>query len=162
MDANKLWTDTLQPRRMNHLSFVAKCWFVAVPLVLCSGPLWPLGAAKSETAKVEMTAGPDTPSAQGAIIVKQAPNGNLQLDIKAAHLSEPSALTPAGNVYVVWLEGADEGPLKLGQMRIDKNLSGEVRTITPFKHFKILITVEQNVEESSPQAQPILSADYAD
>jgi hypothetical protein len=109
-----------------------------------------------------MTAGPDAPASRGEIVVKSAPNGNLQLDIKAAHLAEPSALTPAGNVYVVWLEGADEGPLKLGQMRIDKNLSGEVRTITSFKHFKILITVEQNVEESAPQAQPVLSADYAD
>lgn len=109
-----------------------------------------------------MTASPEAPAAHGEVLVKSAPNGNLQLDIKAAHLAEPSALTPAGSVYVVWLEGANESPIKLGEMRVDKNLSGEVRTITPFKRFRILITPEQNAEEDAPQAQPVLSADVAE
>ncbi|MGB0064095.1 MAG: hypothetical protein WBP85_06570, partial [Terracidiphilus sp.] len=83
-----------------------------------------------------MMASSDTPAAQGEIVVNNAPDGNLQLDIKAAHLADPSALTPAENVYVVWLEQPDENPLKLGEMRVDKNLSGEVRTVTSFKHFR--------------------------
>ena len=162
MDTTKLWITAQHLWRRSRFSFLAKCGFTAVPLLLCAGPLWCLGAAKIEAAKVEMTAGPDAPAAHGEIVVKSAPNGNLQLDIKAAHLADPSALTPAGNVYVVWLEQPDENPLKLGQMRVDKYLSGEVRTITSCKHFRILITAEQNVEESAPQAKPVLSADVAD
>lgn len=148
--------------RKSRTSFVAKCCFVVVPLMLCAGPLWCLGAAKTEAAKVEMTASPEAPAAHGEVLVKSAPNGNLQLDIKAAHLAEPSVLTPAGSVYVVWLEGANESPIKLGEMPLGKNLSGEVRTITPFKRFRILITPEQNAEEDAPQAQPVLSADFAE
>lgn len=159
MDTTKLLTATFQLRHGSCFSLLAKWCFAAAPLVLSARPLWPIAASKTEAARVEMNAGPDAPAAHGEIVVKSAPNGNLQLDIKAAHLAEPSALTPAGNVYVVWLEGANENPLKLGEMRVDKNLSGEVRTITSFKHFRILITAEQNVEESSPQAPAVLSAD---
>ncbi|MGH9562684.1 MAG: hypothetical protein ACRD3S_14630 [Terracidiphilus sp.] len=102
------------------------------------------------------------PSAQGEIIVRQAPQGRLQLDIVTEHLVPPSALTPAGNVYVVWLQQPDDNPLELGELRVDKKLSGELRTVTAFKRFKIFITAEPNAQEIAPQAQPVLSADVAD
>ncbi len=112
--------------------------------------------------KVQMMATGDTPAAQGEVIVKQSSNGNLQLDVMTEHLAEPSTMTPAENVYVVWLQEPDGNPLCLGEMRVDKNLSGELRTITTFKQFKIFITAEQNAQEIAPQAQPVLSADVAE
>lgn len=157
MDAPRLLRAALQLPPRSRFSFPEKYCFTAMLLLFCAGPLWAVGPAK-----VEMMASSDVPAAQGQVVVKSAPNGNLQLDIKAAHLAEPTALTPAENVYVVWLEQPDENPLKLGEMRVDKNLSGEVRTITSFKHFRILITAEQNAEEPAPQAQPLLSADVTD
>ncbi len=157
MNTNRLLRATQPSLGHSHLFSVAKRCLAAAPFVLCSGFLWALGGTK-----VEMMASSDTPAAQGEIVVNNAPDGNLQLDIKAAHLADPSALTPAENVYVVWLEQPDENPLKLGEMRVDKNLSGEVRTVTSFKHFRILITAEQSAQEIAPQAQTVLSADVVE
>src|SRR5579863_3387267 len=157
MDANRLLKAMQQPCRESLRLSLAKICFIVTALLLYAGFAWAAGGTK-----VQMMPSGDTPAAQGEIIVKQAPNGNLQLDIMTEHLAQLSTMTPAGNVYLVWLQQPDDNPLCLGEMRVDKNLSGELRTITTFKQFKIFITAEQSAQEIAPQARPVLFADVAE
>lgn len=157
MNTHKLLRAISKLSGRSRFSSLAKTCSTAAALVLCAGFAWAAAGTK-----VQMSPSSGVPDAQGEITVKQASNGNFQLDITTEHLVQPSALTPAENVYVVWLQQPDENPLCLGEMRVDKNLSGELRTITAFKQFKIFITAEQSAQEITPQAQTVLSADVVE
>ncbi len=131
--------------------------FGGTPLVLCLLLLWPFGGAR----KVRMMAGSVTPGATATITVKRGNNGNTALDIKAKNLAPPSSLTPAENVYVVWIEAPSQTPQNQGRLRVNQNEQAEIHTSTSFKGFKVVITAEQNSQTQEPTGPRILSADIA-
>lgn len=154
MFTTKLLRVTQSPSGRVRFSALASCCFAVAPLLLCMGFIWP-----SEGTKIQMTASPKVPAAQGEIEVKQESNGNLSLTVKAEHLAQPSALTPPENVYVVWLQQPNQKPQNLGELQVDGKLNGELRTQTAFKHFKIFITAEQRAQIDVPQAQTVLAGE---
>src|SRR5688500_8016789 len=69
------------------------------------------------------------PAADGVAEVRRDENGNAQLDIKVDHLAPPERIAPGATSYVVWVKPM-RGDMKLqnlGALRVDKNLSGELR-----------------------------------
>lgn len=129
--------------------------FAFLPAVLCLALFWPFGGGGK---KVQMMAGKDTPAARGTVIVDTGKNGNTALDIKAQSLAPPSALKPAENVYVVWVQSPGEAPKNLGQLMVNPDESAELKTKTPYKRFEVFITAEGTAQVEEPQGTQVLSA----
>jgi hypothetical protein len=156
MNTARLLRVTQSPSGKGRFAALASCSFAVAPLVLCMAFIWP-----NDGTKVQMTASPKLPGAQGEILVKQESNGNLSLIVRTEHLAQPGALTPPANVYVVWLQQPNEKPQNVGELQVDKKENGELKTQTAFKHFKIFITAEQRGQADAPQAQTVLSGEVA-
>lgn len=106
-----------------------------------------------------MMAGQATPAARGTIAVSTGNNGNTELDLKVRALAPPSSLTPAENVYVVWIQPPGQNAENRGELRVDGHEDGELRVESPHKRFKLFITAEQNAQAQMPQGPQVLSAD---
>jgi len=146
-----------RPYRPHFPSPSSTCYGIGAPLVLCLAFFWPFGGGT----KVQMMSGTETPAAHGKITIKNGPNGNLDLGIKVEALAKPSSLTPAENVYVVWLQRPGELPHDMGELQVNDKLDGKLQSETPDRRFKIFITAEQNAQEQAPQGPQVLSADVA-
>ena len=131
--------------------------FAAAPALLGLALVWPFGGGN----KVQMMAGTSTPGANATITVKKGSNGNTALDIKAKNLAPPSSLTPAENVYVVWIQAPDQTPQNEGQLRVNSKEQAEIHTSTSYKRFEVKITAEQNAQVQEPTGPKILSAAIA-
>ncbi len=128
------------------------------PLIFCLAFIWPFGGGGRT---VHMMAGNATPAAQGTVQVKTGDNGNTTLDVKAKALAPPSSLSPAENVYVLWIQPPDHAPLNHGQIRVDGDQNAELHTRTPYKRFRVFITAEQNAQTQMPEGPRVLSAEVA-
>lgn len=128
------------------------------PLIFCLAFFWPFGGGGR---KVQMMAGSVTPAAQGSIQVTNGSNGNTDLDVKAHALAAPSSLTPAENVYVVWIQPPGHAPQNHGQIAVGQHENGELHTETPYKRFQVFITAEENAKTQMPDGPKVLSADVS-
>lgn len=135
----------------------SQSFYGILPVVVCLALLWPFGGGR----KVDMMSGTKTPGAGGVIIVKKGGNGNTSLDIKAHSLAPPSSLTPAENVYVVWIEPPGHSAQNHGQVAVNQHENAEIHTETPYKRFKVFITAEQNAQVRMPEGPRVLSATVA-
>jgi hypothetical protein len=132
-------------------------YFSILPVMLCLAFFWPFGGGK----KIVMTGASEVPAAHGVIQVKDSANGNTQLDIKAQALAKPSALTPPEDVYVVWLETSGNPPKNAGALKVDKNLNGELKTVTAYKQLKVFITAEKYAQTEQPMGPTVLHAEVS-
>ena len=130
--------------------------FGIAPLALALAFVWPFGGGGR---KIQLMAGSVTPAAHGTVTVKIGQNGNTDLDIKAGSLAPPSSLTPAENVYVVWIESPGHDPQNCGQLQPGQKENAELHTETAYKSFKLFITAQQNAQAQEPSGPQILSAD---
>lgn len=111
---------------------------------------------------MQMIAGQSNPAARCTIHMHVGDNGNTELDMKAESLAAPSALTPPKNAYVVWVQSPDDAPQNHGQITIDKNQKAELKTVTPYKRFRVFITAEDQPQMKVPEGPTVLSADVAE
>ena len=117
--------------------------------------VWPF----SSTKKYPMTAGANVPAATGTVMIdKDKENGNTKVDVKVDHLADPSSLTPSASAYIVWVRPNGGDAVKQGALRVDKNLSGELKTQTVSKSFDVLITAENSESATFPSSVQVLSA----
>lgn len=128
-----------------------------LPLVLAMA-LWPFGGGR----KVVMTSAASVPSAKGTVQINQDRNKNTQLDMKVEHLANPSALTPPAIVYVVWIQENGQPAENKGELRVDGNLNGEFKTVSPYKAFTVFVTAEQSPQVQSPTGEQLLTAQIAE
>lgn len=108
-----------------------------------------------------MKASPQTPAAQGTVEVKTGDNNNTKVDAKVQYLAKPSTLSPPADVYVLWIQPTGQAPKNEGELMVQNNLQGELKTETPYKHFKVFITAEKSPRVESPQGQQVLAATIA-
>lgn len=128
------------------------------PLLFCLALVWPFGGGGR---KIDMMAGSLTPAARGTVQVDTGDNGNTTLDVKAHALAPPSSLTPAENVYVLWIQPPDQPARNHGRIQVDDKDNAELHTSTPYKRFRIFITAEGNAQGQTPMGPKILSADVS-
>jgi hypothetical protein len=103
------------------------------------------------------------PAADGMAEVRRDENGNAQIDIKVDHLAPPERIAPGATSYVVWVKPM-RGDMKfqnLGALRVDPNLSGELRAITSLRHFQLIITPEAAVMVQVPSGPVVLEAEIS-
>ena len=109
----------------------------------------------SEAMRVDQS----VPSAQGTVTAEETDNGNTHVDVKVQHLAKPGALKDHPNVYVVWAKDPSQHtPVKLGALKVDDNLKGELETVTPMRQFDLFITPEDTVAVNNPQGKQLLTA----
>lgn len=129
---------------------------LAVGLLLI---VWPFSSGGKT---YHMTADKSVPAANGTVRAKVGKdNGNTQLEIKVKNLARPTSLTPSANVYVVWARPRNGDAEKEGVIRVDNNLSGELKATTTLKDFEIFITAEQSESVSAPSGTEILRANVS-
>jgi hypothetical protein len=137
-------------------SFGSMC-IALLPLLVSVALIWPLGRGGT---KVALTAGHEI-AAHGSVTVTTDRRGNTQLEIKAESLAKPSSLNPPADMYVVWIQPPGENPKNEGELIINSNLDGQLKTEVPYKRFKLFITAEQNARPQSPTGPQVLSAEVA-
>ncbi|HVB36284.1 MAG TPA: hypothetical protein VND42_03505 [Candidatus Acidoferrales bacterium] len=137
-----------------------RSFLVAVlPLVLAMGLMWgPFGRGH----KVIMTAASSVPSAKATVEVSHDRNKNTAVEMRVRYLAHPSALTPAEEVYVVWIQASGHAPENEGELHMDSNLKGEFKTPTPYKQFSIFVTAEQSAQVRQPEGQQVLTANVVE
>lgn len=126
-----------------------------LPLVFALVFIWPMNGSE----KIQMNPNPDEdPGAEGMISVSQSKNGNTKIDVKVNHLVKPSGLKNPASVYVVWIQPEGQAAKNEGEIMIDENRSGELKSETPFKRFHVFITPEDKPTVMSPTGPHVLSA----
>ncbi len=101
------------------------------------------------------------PAAAGKVTVGKDRNGNYKMKVEVHHLAKPQALTPPRQGYVVWVQNRDGQPINAGQLRVNKDLDGELETTTPSQQFDVFITAEDNPAAESPSGPRLLHATVA-
>jgi hypothetical protein len=92
--------------------------------------------------------------------VGRAKNDNTSLEITVKFLPQPQKLSPPKNVYVVWLR-PQNGPIEnIGELWVDKDLEGELKTVTAMRSFEVEITAEPGGQVFRPTGKPVLWATY--
>lgn len=133
-------------------------FFAAIlPLMFALAFIWPFSGMSGEKVQMRPNAS-ETPAAQGTITVSQGKNGNTKVDTKVKNLAKPSGLKNPASVYVLWIQPEGQSPKNEGQMMIDANRTGSLKSETPYKHFQVFITPEDSPTVTSPNGPHVLSA----
>ncbi|HEX7359187.1 MAG TPA: hypothetical protein VF283_01725 [Bryobacteraceae bacterium] len=117
-------------------------------LILALLSIWPWSSGQ----KTYQLAGSSiVPAATATVKVqKDKVNHNTKLDIKVRNLARPASLTPPARVYLVWAEPRGGTPARLGEIGVNKHLNAELKTVTVFTDFELLITAEQSETATMP------------
>lgn len=111
------------------------------------------------TARVPLGSSSDIPAAEGTVMTSMTKNNNTAVDVRVKHLAPPNKVEPGATTYVVWARPEGTGEvLNLGALKVDDNLTGQLKTVTPYTGFELFITAEPTAQASSPQGDELLSA----
>jgi hypothetical protein len=106
--------------------------------------------------KFPLTAASIVPAAKGAVEIGKDRNGNTELMLKVEHLANPASLSPSQANYIVWLQEKGSGPENQGELKVNGNLRGNFRTVTPRKNFAVFVTGENDGTVRSPSGPEVL------
>jgi hypothetical protein len=106
--------------------------------------------------KVSMDTTAAQPAAQGRAELSKDDNGNTVVTLKAKHLARPENLSPAKQVYVVWIQPRGEQPMNQGVIKPGDNLEAEFKSRTPYKNFDIFVTAEDSPTATSPTGTEVM------
>jgi hypothetical protein len=108
--------------------------------------------------KFPMTAATIVPGARGVVEIDKDKNGNTRVNMEVQFLANPESLTPPASVYVVWLLQKDGSPENQGQLKVDKKLKANFKTVTPVKSFDLFVTAERDSTIKVPNGAEVLRA----
>ena len=106
--------------------------------------------------KFPLTSTSTAPAATGDVDVDKDANGNTKIDLKVEHLARPSELGPTRSTYVVWIQPPGSPPEKLGQLRVNNDLKGELKAATPLRTFDLFVTPEDSGSVPAPSGPVVL------
>jgi hypothetical protein len=103
------------------------------------------------------------PAATGKVDVSKDRNGNFRVKVEVYHLAKPTALTPAKQAYIVWLERRDNQPVALGALRVNDDLKGTLEATAPSlsDQFDVFITAEDDPNVQTPSEPHLLHTTVA-
>jgi hypothetical protein len=131
-------------------------WKKKTKVTLVAGLLALAGCA---TARVPLSSTRDVPAAQGTVMTSMTKNNNTAIDVRVKHLADPGKVESGATTYVVWARPEGSGqPRNLGALKVGDDLTGQLKTVTPYSGFELFITAEPSAQVTSPQGQELLSA----
>lgn len=89
--------------------------------------------------------------------VGQDANENYIVELEIENLAAPQALTPSKKVYVAWVEH-QYGYQNIGQIKLNKNQGGSLKSTTPFKPKSIIVTAENEAIVVTPGTVTVLES----
>ena len=125
---------------------------LALVLIVCSL------ACVALAGDVPMIADPSIPAAGGNIDYLHDKNHNIKYHIDTKHLARPDSLTPAKQVYVVWIQPRGKDPMNAGVLSVNDKLEGSFRGTTPYQTFDVFITAEDAANSDHPTGPQLLKA----
>ena len=132
-----------------------RLWFTMAAL----GFALAVGGCASGKQTIRMTANASIPAAQGTIKYSVTDNGNTAIELVVRHLAVPEQVAPGATTYVAWARApGDSAPQNLGALRVDKDLSGTLKTVTPLQSFDLYITAEPSPTAATPTNSELLTA----
>lgn len=101
------------------------------------------------------------PAAEGAVKVKQDGNNNYRIKVELKRLAEPTRLNPPKQLYVVWMQTAENGRKNIGQLKtssglFSSTLKSSLETVSAFKPVRIFITAEDEANIQYPTGAVVL------
>lgn len=105
------------------------------------------------------------PAAEGSVKVKKDKNNNYNIDLHVKRLADPKRLSPAKELYIVWMETEQNGRKNIGQLKtssgmFSSTLTSSLKTVASFKPAGFFITAEDNANIQYPGGQTVLSTEY--
>jgi hypothetical protein len=129
-------------------------------VILTAASLLAAGCASSE--ERHLSSDPAVPAAEGRARFGTAKNDNVSIDLVVKHLAPPEKLSPPAANYVVWLQPSKSvAPQNIGALKVDKDLTGSLETVTPQHRFDLFITAEGSGQVQSPAGKQLLWTSYA-
>jgi hypothetical protein len=98
------------------------------------------------------------PAAQGTVHTDTDRNGNTSIELEVHRLAKPTSLQPAYSHYVVWVQPPGESPIDVGELRVNDDLNGSLKTTTPHKKFDIFATAENDPRPAAPSGPEVMHA----
>ncbi|MBE2251259.1 MAG: hypothetical protein IAE78_17090 [Myxococcus sp.] len=119
-----------------------------------------VGLSLSCAPAIKLINGPMVPAAEGRVTVATGENGNTRLSVTVEHLALPEKVDPQATVYIVWVQGTQEGApaLNVGALTVDEHLTGRLETLTSFTQFELSVTAEAAATAVTPVGAKVLSA----
>ena len=116
---------------------------------------------QSCVSKYAFSTSPVVPAAEGGVKVKKDGNNNYKVDVEVKRLAEPKRLTPARQLYVVWMETEKNGTKNIGQLKTSSGifsnmLKSNLKTVSAFKPVSFMITAEDEADVQYPGGQVVL------
>ena len=116
---------------------------------------------QSCVSKYAFSTSPVVPAAEGGVKVKKDGNNNYKVDVEVKRLAEPKRLTPARQLYVVWMETEKNGTKNIGQLKTSSGifsnmLKSNLETVSAFKPVSFMITAEDEADIQYPGGQVVL------
>src|SRR5438270_13862188 len=96
------------------------------------------------------------PAAEGKVTTNNDRNGNTNVEVQVKHMAAPQSLTPARQGYLVWVQPRGKDPELLGSLRVNSDLEGSLKAITPYKDFEIFVTAEDSLKPEARSSTVIL------
>lgn len=137
------------------------CWGALLAGIWIAAGCSRLGFGDKDTRTEEwpLRVSADIPAAQGKVKVKHKPDGNREIHVQVEHMAPPERTAKDAAAYVVWLRAGDRNakPRNIGILRVNEDLKGELRAITPFPEFDVFVTAEKSPQVSEPSEQPLMT-----
>ena len=141
----------ITPKKVFSFLFFTSSIFILFSLASCAR-------------KLTFGVSPVVPAATGTVKIKKSSNENYSIDVKVTNLAPPDRLTPARDVYVVWMESSNNRVKNIGMIKSESSLfsstrKGELKATSTVKPLNIFITAEDNGNIQYPGNQVVLRTD---
>jgi hypothetical protein len=125
---------------------------LAVALLLAIGVV---GCAK----KIALNISSAVPATQAEVKTSKDNNDNPVVELKVKHLAPAQNLQPAKSAYVVWVELPGKSATTAGRLKLNDDLEGEIRIMTPYPRFRLVVTAEDDPLAGSPSSQRVIETE---
>ena len=114
--------------------------------------------------KLTFGVSPVVPAATGSVKIKKVDNGDYHITVKVMNLAPANRLTPARDVYIVWMESNRNAVKNLGIIKsssglFSNTLKGNLEATVPVTPTSVFITAEDNEYVRYPGNQLVLKTE---
>jgi len=109
--------------------------------------------------KVAVNVSSLVPATQAELKTGKDGNDNPVVELKVKHLAPPQNLQPSRSVYVVWVETPDRKAVNAGKLKLNDDLEGEIKIMTPYPRFRLIVSAEDDPLPSSVGSQRVIETD---
>ena len=122
------------------------------------------GCGTTGAQKVPLHASPNTSATKGEIHYQLTRAENTVVQMKVNDLATPAQVESGATTYVVWAQALKPGegnlaPIKVGELEVDADRTGEIATMVPYQSFRVFVTPESSSDVEEPKGNAVLWAE---